>query len=661
MTTDRRGRAGSIAEKIQQKFRDEEQLFERMAADFDLWTLEPFEPDQEDSISPDDSYTSNAPRVLAEKIIAFITATELVIRVPNDEAQEPQEARNASAESLAIGFLRHADQRLQRKGMQVVKEALAWYSTVRGRYAAMRSILRKDATGQTFIDMLPLDPALLVIEWGDTEPVWAAYRSTATRAELRSRYPRRRLFEDGGNSDDDEIEEVFEYFEGTPVAPNRMNPASQNPFERRPITYTAGTVVDSRFVRPMHDIFTLHFPVVAVPIDSQPSLTPPWGEKRGEDTFPHYGESVFAENRRIWPVLNRATSYAIDLMAKGSDPRQKVYSADGTMTLEEGSRERGAEVNLSTANQEEIQPMLEADISRASAFVQSIVQHDSISGGLPDQAFGILDKPLSSVALRQLGNNLEHRVMPRMRAVASCVELSLGNLLEQYGTGGFAPIVVSGRSISGARFAGKIIQPQEMVAHDPLEVSMQLALPEDLATIWSVAQMATTPTASGEPLASLEWAREHILRLPSHRIIRNQNLEILARSQDPLAQILELFNMATAEGDEALASILYDRLRIMALQRQVEGSVMMQQLQQMAAGGPVPPPAGPAQPGAQPGGPPAAAPNQQANPANGAVPFAQTAGVGNQPSPEAGANTTAPRGGGPTTEQRLNAIGLETA
>ena len=282
MTTDRRGRAGSIAEKIQQKFRDEEQLFERMAADFDLWTLEPFEPDQEDSIAPDDSYTSNAPRVLAEKIIAFITATELVVRVPNDEAQEPQEARNASAESLAIGFLRHADQRLQRKGMQVVKEALAWYSTVRGRYAAMRSILRKDATGQTFIDMLPLDPAHLVIEWGDTEPVWAAYRSTATRAELRSRYPRRRLFEDGDNSDDSEIEEVFEYFEGTPVALNRMNPASQNPFERRPITYTAGTVVDSRFVRPMHDIFTLHFPVVAVPVDSQPSLTPPWGEKRGE-------------------------------------------------------------------------------------------------------------------------------------------------------------------------------------------------------------------------------------------------------------------------------------------------------------------------------------------------------------------------------------------
>src|SRR3990167_3347483 len=68
----------------------------------------------------------------------------------------------------------------------------------------------------------------------------------------------------------------------------------------------------------------------------------------------HFGESVFSENRRVWETLNRATSYTIDLTAKASDPRKKMFSTDGTATLEEGESEKGSVIPLSTANQEDV-------------------------------------------------------------------------------------------------------------------------------------------------------------------------------------------------------------------------------------------------------------------------------------------------------------------
>jgi len=108
--------ARKVADRVASRFRDEQPVFDRFDRDWDLWVLERWNPDSEDSISPEDAYTTNAPRVLAQKIIAFISATELIVRVPNDDAPKPQETLNDSAESLAIGMLKLADERLRRGG-----------------------------------------------------------------------------------------------------------------------------------------------------------------------------------------------------------------------------------------------------------------------------------------------------------------------------------------------------------------------------------------------------------------------------------------------------------------------------------------------------------------------------------------------------------------
>jgi hypothetical protein len=280
------------------------------------------------------------------------------------------------------------------------------------------------------------------------------------------------------------------------------------------------------------------------------------------------------------------------------------------------------------------------------------LQKDSVAGGLPPQAFGLLDKPLSSVALRQLGNNLEHRVLPRMRAVARCIEGCLENLIAQYGTGAFNPISVSGRRFDNHRFANRLISPEELAGHDPLEVSMALSLPEDEVTRWTVAQMAMQPTLNGEPLASLEWVRERVLKMQSHRHIQGQNREAQAVSQDPIAQAMGMFSAALKDGDHALAAIWFDRLQVLHLQRQVEGLSAAKRLlaeRQSAGGGESPTEGLPAlsellgessllrenstlfSPNPVNAAP---RPNHALNPANGAIPFAQAAGVGSAPVPD---------------------------
>ena len=640
--------SGDITGRIQQKFRDLAAVHQRMDADYSLYTLDEWRPDVTESLSLEDVYTTNEPRVLAEKVISFITATELVVRVPNDDAQERQESANDLVEQLAVGMLNNIDRRHRRLGQPPVVDALAFYSVVRGRYAAARAVLRKRPNGETFEDILPLDPRHLCVQPGVEEPRWAAYRLRRTVQEVLEEFPGF-AFENGAVVEASDGVDVFEYF-SREVNPD-FDAASDDPFLRHPFVYVAGTLIDGRWARMPHDLHMLTFPIVVAPVGPQPVLAP---TETVDSPDIHFGESIFAENRGVWNRLNRATSYVLDLTGKASDPRKKVFSLDGTRSLDEGANDKGAEINLSTANQEDVQSFPESDINNAAALLIQQLQRDSIAGGLPPQAFGLLDKPLSSVALRQLGNNLEHRVLPRMRAVARCIEGCLENLVAQYETGAFAPVSVSGRRFDNHRFANRVVMPGDIAGHDPVEVSMALALPEDEVTRWTVAQMAMQPTLNGEPLASLEWVRERVLKMQSHRHIQRQNREAQAVSQDPLAQAMGMFSAALQDGDHALAAIWFDRLQVLHLQRLVEGQSAARRLLMGDQPAPVAgiggsgslPPLGELleEAGLLKSGSTLFSPNpvdevpirnHARNPANGAIPFAQAAGVGNEPGPEA--------------------------
>jgi len=621
-----------------------------MDADFDLYTLKDWMPEFDDPIGSEDIYTTNDPRVLAEKIIAFITATERIIVARNDEAQDEQEQINDMSENLAVGMLENADRHLERQGDPRVQDQLAFFTTVRGRYAAARAFLRKRPNGDTYEDILPLDPRNLVVQQGDGELKWAAYRMRWTAGRVKDEFPN---FEFSESLASDETTTVWEYFsrEANPnfnelvldtSIPREMVEQLTDPFERHPFVYMSGIIIDSKWAREPHDLHMFSFPVVISPVTAQPELAP---ADRTNTPDVSFGESVFAENRKVWQETSRTISQINNLANKAVDPRTKVYSLDGTKNVDDGAADPGATMNLSTANQEEVENFQEADISNAVVAKLNQLQKEGITGGLPPQSFGILDKPLSAVALRQLGNNLEHRVLPRMRAVASCLEGCIENMVAQFETGAYNPITASGRRYDSHRFFNRVITPDEIKNHDPIEVRMDLALPEDEVSRWTVAQIAMTPTPSGEPLADLEYIRERILKIQSHNRMSRRNFEASANVSDPVAQALNMFGAAMREGNQPLAAIWFDKLQVLHLQTQVQGKALEQQLLMAAQGLPIKP-LDELLAGNLDLNTVARDNNQSANPANGAPGVAERRGAGNTPSQDAGFNTTASRQSG---------------
>jgi hypothetical protein len=650
---------GEVSKTISRYFRNEQPLFDRMHRDYETyWTLEDWEPDLDDQVMPEDAYTTNQPRVLAQKIIAFIAETEMVVRVPNDDAPKDQEERNKLTENVSIGMLSNVDRRMRRNGDPRIQRQMAWHSVVRGRYVIARAFLRKRANGETFEDILPIDPAQFVFQPGEEEPIWAAHRRRMSRGEIRDTFPG---FKIGEGDDADEVEEVFDYY----VRENNPNadPNSEDVFQRHPYIYKLGTLINEKWAKPLYDLFTLSFPVIITPVGSDPHLAP----RETEMTSKHnrmvadFGESIFAENRHVWDKINRSASYIVDQVSKGSDPPVKVQSSDGSRELEEGWNEKGAQINTAVGDQQDVQLMETPDMSRSAGVLLEFLQRDAIAGGIPPQGFGILDKPLSAVALRQLGNNLEHRVLPRMEAVQLCIEGCLEVLVAQYETGAFEPITVSGKRFDRHRFSNKIIEADEIFGHDALTVSLELVLPEDETIRWNVANMAMAPTVTGEPLTSLEYVREHILNIQDPKLLSDQNREVLTRQTSPVLSLLDQYRSVVLDEDPMAAAAILDQIRLMTLQMEVQGSMQMMQLEQMKAevrqnqqGKPpdlkftsesvTPDFPGPDSSTTQKNSVSFGS-AQTANPAFGAPSPTIFTGLTNNPSPEAGANTTADRQG----------------
>lgn len=636
----------AIWNDIQDGFRNNTNLFNRMDDDYDLYRLEQWQPDEEEPIAIEDAYTTNSPKVLADKIIAFISQTEMVIRVDSDLAGNQQEEINDKTEELAIGMFEQADRRYVSQGRASnIQDSLAWYATIRGRWAAARALLRKRPNGDTIVDILPLDPRYLVIQEGDDELQWAAYRTLQTRKSIAEKYPNVSFAQD--KLMDDTAEEVWEIYRRE-INPN-FDIQSQNPFLRHPFIYTVATLVEEQFAAHPTPVFTLNFPVVLRAVTSQPTIAPQDlskinsinGLTMDRGTSEDFGESVFAANRDIWDKKNRVMSYKLDLLAKAANPPIMVASSDGTTEIEEGATDKGATFPIAANNNEDVTFMNMPDINRATLDFDARMNVDEVGGGLPPQAVGLLDKPLSSVALRQLGLNLEQAVVPRMNGVQSCIEGCFEVLIAQYETGAWEPLTVSGRRFDRQRFANNTIQPQEIQGHNPVEVSMKLALPQDDNLVWTRAQMAATPTASGEPLMDLEWIRENILGVQFPNLATQRNREVLAQQSSPVVQMLKLYEAAVKDGDMETAAALFDQIRIATLESQLQGTLKLFQLQQLSEGIP-----------------PATALNEQSvgqaiqkanqsgeflNPANGAAPAVEFSGIGNQASTEAGANTTADR------------------
>ena len=147
---------------------------DRMQDDYDLYIMRPY-----DAGDGYESYTSNEPRTYADKIISWMAAAELIIRIPNLEEPRDMREMNDAKEKFLIGLFRGADERLRRRMQPSLREQLSWYIALRGWYAG-RALFHVDSKERVQIDITPWD--IMHTYWGEGEEglAWACYRIQKT-------------------------------------------------------------------------------------------------------------------------------------------------------------------------------------------------------------------------------------------------------------------------------------------------------------------------------------------------------------------------------------------------------------------------------------------------------------------------------------------------
>jgi len=602
-----------IIDKVDDHYEATHTLRTRMDADHQLYKLDSY--DAGDGYK---SYTSNEPQTYADKVISWMTAADLVVRIPpNGNPRNTREVNN-DKERFIIGALRSADERLSKRLVPSIRNQLAWYIALRGWYAG-RALLTKDGEDKTCIDITPWDPMHTYWGIGDDGLAWACYKVKKTQDEIEAQYGVR-LGE--SRSDIDGIN-VYDYYDkeyNTVVVPGRF-------VKKRTPHGTEGQV-----------------PVFLGPVGATPLIqSMEWSSI--EDTLEDYGESVFKATRGVYKNHNFMMSVMLELTARSRKQGLKVRSRDGTKTLDEDPYKEGTEISLGQG--EEVEPLGLLQMANESGAFMGLVAGEMQRGSIPHTVYGEIPFQLSGFAINTLRQGVESVLVPRVAAMERAY-VSIANLLcDQYQSGAFKAMELSGQDNNRMYFSEEITPARIRDGGDP-EIKVVTRLPEDDMSRYGMAQIAREgPT----PLLPDLWIRDNILGIQDADQVEDAVKEQIAERTLPEAGIWSLYQAAMKQGRDDLAQMYLGELVTMLFAKARQISDTLQ------GGGPG---AQPGPPSSGPGGVPAGMPGPPPMPPPGVMPPAMAGVPPPAPTPQAGPVVAPgqPRPGAQSDEERLRRIGL---
>ena len=508
----------------------------RMDDDHKLYRLDEF-----DAGEGYQSYTSNEPQVYADKLISWMTSAEMVIRIPYGNSEREMRANNDSKEKFLIGILKAADERLMNRLQPTVRQQLAWYITIRGWYAG-RALLVKDDEGETYVDIQPFDPMHTYWGEGNNGLTWACYKSKKTPAEIDAAYGIQ-ITED---SEDNEPIDVYDFYD-----------------REDNIVVTDEEVLKSRTTHGHNGV-----PVFIGPVGANPMIQA-ISDTGNNDTIEDYGESCFKSSRDIFGKHNFMMSVMLELTARSRRQGLKVKSRDGTKTLEEDPFKEGSEIALGQG--EDVEPLGLLEMAKESGAFMGIVSGEMQRGGLPHSVYGELEFQLSGFAINTLRQGVETILVPRLNALERAYMRITKMLSDQYITGSFNTVEVSGQDRNRMYFSEEISTDTIKNAGDP-EVEFIGQLPQDDMTRMSMAQMAREgPT----PLLSDTFIRDHVLGLQSADQMEDAINTQMAETVLPEAQLWTLLQSSIRQGREDLAQFYQGELQKVFMMKVMEQRQMM--------------------------------------------------------------------------------------
>ena len=589
-----------------------EPLRSRMDADHNLYRLSPF-----DAGDGYQSYTSNEPQTYADKIISWLAGSDMIVRIP--PAGNPRNSRevNNDKERFIIGALKSANERLMKRLQPCLQDQLSWYTTLRGWYAG-RALLVKRDDNDTFIDITPWDP--MHTYWGtDGDGLsWACYKVKKTRHEIESQYNVKLGTE---RMDEDGIE-VYDFYD-------------------REDNYVA---IPHRYIKKRTAHGGTGVPVFLGPVGANPLIQSlEWSSI--EDTVEDYGESVFKSTRELYEKHNFMMSTMLELTARSRKQGIVITSRDGQKTLEEDPYKEGTEISL--AQGEDVKPLGLLEVARETGVYMGMVSGELQRGSIPHSVYGELQFQLSGFAINTLRQGVESVLGPRIEALEHAYMQICNLLCDQYSSGAFTAMELSGRDNNRMYFS-ETITPQRVKEGGSIEISIVARLPQDDMSKYSMAQIAREgPT----PLMPDLWIRDNILGVQDADQTDDAIKEQIAERTLPEAGLWSLYQAAMKQGRDDLAQFYLGELMAVMLSK-------AKMLSESLGGGVPPAPSAgalpPMPPGAPPpGGPPGVPP--------GVAPPAMMSGMPPPaPTPQAGPNVPPgqPRPGAQSDATRLGNIGL---
>ena len=554
----------------------------RMESDYGLYRMNPYEAG-----NGYQSYTSNAPKILADKIMSYLSNAQMSIRVPLSSEVDDR-TPGALKEKFVIGALNLADERMQRYGQPSIREQLAFYITLRGWYAG-RAMLNKHEDGSTYVDITPLDPLHICYEMDDKGIVWLAHKTKRSVASVENTF----------NVDVEPLIEgetssgvtVWDYYSRTENAVLVCGDKDQVKYGKR---LTKHNVTDSNG-NPCAPVFL-------------GAVGPaPWiqDDLSGDDTARDYGESIFAANRTLYEDYNFAMSAYKTLVRRAVRRPYKIISPDGTTTLDTDPWQDGSEVPLPAGT--EIGLMEEVTMPLDTGAFVGLVSGELQRGGLSNVSYGELPFAISGFAAKILQEGSAHQIEPRVKGMTACYKQISEIVSMQYEAGGYSPLEVRGRHNDIASYFNQEIKPSDLEGAGAIDINFGVRMPQDEPQLVTMAQMMRE---GAKPLAPDEWIWENVLQINDVDQFRNAISAQQAQVTEPKALLLTLIEGLMHSGEQDKALIYIDLLRKTMKQDQQEETAQDLQFQQllMAAGmqaqqtdqqmQPPVPPQGP------PGGPP---------------------------------------------------------
>jgi len=580
---------------------------DRMDKDHRLYRLDPY-----DAGDGYQSYTSNEPQVFADKVISFLTSAELIIRIPVNGDDREQRDINNDTERFLIGILRAADDTLCMRMAPRVRDQLAWYTTIRGWYAG-RALLVKEEDGSTNVDITPWDP--INTYWGESSTglTWACYKIKKTASEIKEQY---------GVKVDNTMHGVHE------------NGVDVYDFYDREDNYV---VMDDRVLKKKTKHGHNGVPVFLGMVGATPLIQ---SDVIGNEAIADVGESIFKSNRVNYEDNNFMLSTMLELTARSRKQGLKVKSKDGMKTLEEDPYKEGTEIAL--AQGEEVEPLGMLEMSKEAGAFMSMMSGELQRGSLPHSVYGQLEFQLSGYAINTLRQGVESVLTPRTQALEKAYRSIFLILSEQYASGSFKSIEVSGQMQDMTYFSQEITPNIVKRGGEP-EIKLVSKLPQDDMSKMSQAQIAR----EGEtPLLPDIFIRDMILGMQDADQVDDALKEQAAERALPEAQLMTILQSLENRGRPDLAKLYFGEMLMILHEKQkaMMQAFMPPQPQQPQMG----------QPGMMPpmGGPPGLPPQVMPNAAMGVPPPMPVPPMGPAVPPGT------PRPGAMSEEERLARMGL---